>query len=65
DHSKSSLTDDYEYAIYGKVFKYDDSNGSKVAINVSYGFSICIEGNFLHLQNNEVGKYIYLLMRRN
>jgi len=27
---KDSLADDYEYVMYGKVFKYDDSNGSKV-----------------------------------
>jgi len=30
DQSKSSLADDYDYVMYGKVFKYDDSNGSKV-----------------------------------
>jgi len=30
DQLKNSLADDYEYVMYGKVFKYDDSNGSKV-----------------------------------
>eukprot|EP00833_Pecoramyces_ruminatium_P017296 jgi/Orpsp1_1/1191328/evm.model.d7180000084991.1 len=29
DQLKNSLADDYDYVMYGKVFKYDDSNGSK------------------------------------
>ncbi|ORY81094.1 RNA polymerase, partial [Neocallimastix californiae] len=65
DQSKSSLADDYDYVMYGKVFKYDDSNGSKVAIYVSYGgLLMCLEGDYRHLQNIEVGKCIYLLMRK-
>ncbi|ORX58555.1 RNA polymerase [Piromyces finnis] len=62
---KDSLADDYEYVMYGKVFKYDDSNGSKVSIYISYGgLLMCLEGDYRHLQNIEVGKFIYLLMRK-
>ncbi|ORX79076.1 RNA polymerase, partial [Anaeromyces robustus] len=65
DQLKDSLADDYEYVMYGKVFKYDDSNGSKVSIYVSYGgLLMCLEGDYRHLQNIEVGKNIYLLMRK-
>lgn len=63
--NQASLADDYDYVMYGKVFKYDDTNSSKVAIYVSYGgLLMCLEGDYRHLQNIEVGKSIYLLMRK-
>ncbi|KAI8078416.1 RNA polymerase [Thamnidium elegans] len=64
------LSDEYEYVMFGKVYRYEDSNkgstaGQQVSVYVSYGgLLMCLEGDYRHLQNLTVGENIYLLMRK-
>ncbi|KAI8971428.1 RNA polymerase [Mycotypha africana] len=62
------LSDEYEYVMYGKVYRYEDSNkgaGQQVAVYISYGgLLMCVEGDYRHLQNLTVGENVYLLIRK-
>ncbi|KAI8647899.1 RNA polymerase [Parasitella parasitica] len=63
------LSDEYEYVMFGKVYKYEDSNkgtaGQQVSVYISYGgLLMCLEGDYRHLQNLTVGENIYLLLRK-
>ncbi|KAI8886562.1 RNA polymerase [Backusella circina FSU 941] len=63
------LSDEYEYVMFGKVYRYEDANkgssGQQVSVYVSYGgLLMCLEGDYRHLQNLTVGENIYLLMRK-
>ncbi|KAJ2718547.1 DNA-directed RNA polymerases I, II, and III subunit RPABC3 [Coemansia sp. Benny D115] len=59
-----SLADDYDYVMFGRVYRYDDSTGSKVSAFVSFGgLLMCLEGDIRHLQNFVVGDTMYLLMK--
>ncbi|KAH9276070.1 hypothetical protein BASA83_001343 [Batrachochytrium salamandrivorans] len=63
--SAKSLADDYDYVMYGKVYKYEDEGGAKVSVYASFGgLLMCLAGDFRQLQNLSVGQYIYLLMRK-
>ncbi|PIA14539.1 RNA polymerase I [Coemansia reversa NRRL 1564] len=60
-----SLADDYDYVMFGRVYRYDNASGSKVSAFVSFGgLLMCLEGDIRHLQNFIVGDTIYLLMRK-
>ncbi|KAJ2359429.1 DNA-directed RNA polymerases I, II, and III subunit RPABC3 [Coemansia erecta] len=60
-----SLADDYDYVMYGRVYRYDDASGSKVSAFVSFGgLLMCLEGDIRHLQNFVVGDSVYLLMKK-
>ncbi|KAJ2448969.1 DNA-directed RNA polymerases I, II, and III subunit RPABC3 [Coemansia sp. RSA 2336] len=60
-----SLADDYDYVMYGRVYRYDDASGSKVSAFVSFGgLLMCLEGDVRHLQNFVVGDTVYLLLRK-
>ncbi|KAI8976041.1 RNA polymerase [Pilobolus umbonatus] len=64
------LSDEYEYVMFGKVYRFEDSLksgsvGQKVAVYVSYGgLLMCLEGDYRHLHNLTVGENIYLLIRK-
>ncbi|KAI9502333.1 DNA-directed RNA polymerases I, II, and III subunit RPABC3 [Coemansia sp. RSA 1358] len=59
-----SLADDYDYVMFGRVYRYDDESGSKVSAFVSFGgLLMCLEGDIRHLQNLVVGDTVYLLMK--
>ncbi|KAI8059335.1 RNA polymerase [Gongronella butleri] len=67
------LSDEYEYVMYGKVYRYEDAagtasnlaSGQKVSVYASFGgLLMCLEGDFRHLQKITVGENIYLLMRK-
>ncbi|OMJ14998.1 DNA-directed RNA polymerases I, II, and III subunit rpabc3 [Smittium culicis] len=63
--SDRSLADDYEYVMYGRIYRFDDSAGSKVSAFVSFGgLLMCLEGESHHLQNLSISESIYLLLRR-
>ncbi|KAJ1994487.1 DNA-directed RNA polymerases I, II, and III subunit RPABC3 [Dimargaris cristalligena] len=65
NQTERTLADDYEYVMYGKVYRYDDASGTKVAVFVSFGGLLMkLEGEFRHLQNIIVGEHVYLLMRK-
>ncbi|KAJ2775540.1 DNA-directed RNA polymerases I, II, and III subunit RPABC3 [Coemansia linderi] len=59
-----SLADDYEYVMFGRVYRYDDASGTKVSAFVSFGGLLaCLEGDIRHLQSFVVGDSVYLLMK--
>ncbi|KAI8059336.1 RNA polymerase [Gongronella butleri] len=66
------LSDEYEYVMYGKVYRYEDaaalqatSPAAKKSVYASFGgLLMCLEGDFRHLQKITVGENIYLLMRK-
>ncbi|OAD02270.1 hypothetical protein MUCCIDRAFT_144091 [Mucor lusitanicus CBS 277.49] len=67
------LSDEYEYVMFGKVYRYEDSNKESDfdiwmplrSVYVSYGgLLMCLEGDYRHLQNLTVGENIYLLIRK-
>ncbi|KAJ2739570.1 DNA-directed RNA polymerases I, II, and III subunit RPABC3 [Coemansia sp. BCRC 34301] len=59
-----SLADDYEYVMFGRVYRYDDASGSKVSAFISFGGLLaCLEGDIRHLQSFVVGDSVYLLMK--
>ncbi|KAF9349010.1 DNA-directed RNA polymerases I, II, and III subunit RPABC3 [Mortierella sp. AD094] len=62
-----TLADDYEYVMYGKVYKYDESQaGNKTCfVYISFGgLLMCLEGDYRHLHNISLGENLYLLMRK-
>ncbi|KAJ3416469.1 hypothetical protein HDV05_001627 [Chytridiales sp. JEL 0842] len=58
-----SLADDYEYVMFGKVYKYDESGGkARTAVYVSFGgLLMCITGEQLDVN---IGQELYLLIRK-
>ena len=63
--SGKSLADEYEYVMYGKCYKYDDTKESKVGVYVSFGGLLMnIQGDYRMLMNIQVGQYLYLLIRK-
>ena len=60
-----SLADEYEYVMYGKCYKYDDTKDSKVVLLLSFGgLLLSLQGDYRQLQNIQVGQYLYLLCRK-
>ncbi|KAJ2713036.1 DNA-directed RNA polymerases I, II, and III subunit RPABC3 [Coemansia spiralis] len=59
-----SLADDYDYVMFGRVYRYDDDSGSKVTAFISFGgLLMSLEGDVRHLQNFVVGDQVYLLLK--
>merc|ERR1712000_146953 len=61
---RASLADEYEYVMYGKVFKCLEDKGSKVSTFVSFGgLLMMLKGDAAQLEKITVDNRIYLLMR--
>ncbi|KAG8893166.1 DNA-directed RNA polymerases I, II, and III subunit RPABC3 [Tulasnella sp. 403] len=59
------MDEDYEYVMYGRVYKFDDAADAKVTVYASFGgLLMALAGSFRHLQNIVIGENIYLLIRR-
>ncbi|KAI9634102.1 DNA-directed RNA polymerases i, ii, and iii 17.1 kda polypeptide [Dioszegia hungarica] len=63
------LAADYEYVMFGKIYKFDDSGkGGENAETTAYfsfgGLLMALKGSFRHLANVVVGENVYLLMRK-
>mmetsp|Transcript_11299 Transcript_11299/g.15641 ORF Transcript_11299/g.15641 Transcript_11299/m.15641 type:complete len:144 (+) Transcript_11299:98-529(+) len=64
--AKPSLADNYQYVMYGKVFKYSEEKkpALKVSIFVSFGgLLMMLKGDPRNLQGIDLDSRIYLLMR--
>ncbi|KAI8056055.1 RNA polymerase [Syncephalis plumigaleata] len=62
---EATLADSYDYVMHGRVFKYDEGTGTRVAVYVSFGgLLLCLEGDYRHLQKLMIGETVYLLMRK-
>ncbi|CAG8525640.1 7875_t:CDS:2 [Ambispora gerdemannii] len=59
------LSDEYEYVMFGKVYKYDDKSSKGVGVYISFGgLLMALEGDHRHITNIYVGQNCYLLMKR-
>ncbi|GAA5864571.1 hypothetical protein JCM3774_005170 [Rhodotorula dairenensis] len=62
---EGGLADDWDYVMYGKVYKFDDGTGDEVTAYVSFGgLLMALTGDYRHISSVTVGEYIYLLLRR-
>ncbi|PRT55236.1 DNA-directed RNA polymerases I, II, and III subunit RPABC3 [Wickerhamiella sorbophila] len=62
--NESSLADEYQYVMYGTVYKFTEAGGDKLAMYVSFGgLLMCLEGSHRHLSSLKQ-EHIYLLIRR-
>lgn len=61
------LANDYDYVMYGKVYKFDDNQKGE-AMTTAYmsfgGLLLALRGSYRHLANVVIGENIYLLMRK-
>ena len=64
--SAPSLMDQYEYVMYGKIYKWkQDQPKAPIEVHVSFGGLLMrLKGDARHLQNLELDKRIYLLIRK-
>ncbi|KAK8820216.1 DNA-directed RNA polymerase I, II, and III subunit rpabc3 [Blastocystis sp. ATCC 50177/Nand II] len=66
DYSKEkTLMDDYEYCMYGKVFKYQFKDNGNILIYISFGgLLLSLEGEQKHIDQIKYGDRVYCLIRR-
>ena len=59
-----SLADDYDYVMYGTVYKFEENAGSdKMSVYISFGgLLMCLEGNYRSLSNLKQ-ENAYILIR--
>lgn len=59
-----SLADDYDYVMYGTVYKFDEGKNDNISVYLSYGgLLMCLEGSYRSLSSLKQDN-IYLLIRR-
>lgn len=58
------LADEFEYVMFGKIYKYDDSPSETVTVYGSFGgLLLALTGSYRHLSGLTVGSSVYLLVR--
>ncbi|PWN29021.1 RNA polymerase [Jaminaea rosea] len=59
------LAEDWDYVMYGKIYKYDEGASSDtVTVYGSFGgLLMALTGNYRHLSNVTIGNNVYLLVR--
>ncbi|WRT70229.1 uncharacterized protein IL334_007224 [Kwoniella shivajii] len=61
------LGEDYDYVMYGKVYKFDDSAQGDNQTTAYFSFGgllMALRGSYRHLASVVVGENVYLLMRK-
>ncbi|KAG6850834.1 hypothetical protein H0H93_008137 [Arthromyces matolae] len=62
---RRGLEDDYDYVMYGKVYKFDGGSTEIVTVYASFGgLLLSLTGSFRHLTSIVLGDPIYLLVRK-
>ncbi|KAF5336851.1 hypothetical protein D9611_003324 [Ephemerocybe angulata] len=62
---RRGLEDDYDYVMYGKVYKFDGATSEIVTVYASFGgLLMSLTGSFRHLTSIVLGDPIYLLVRK-
>ncbi|KAJ6519519.1 hypothetical protein C8R45DRAFT_886100 [Mycena sanguinolenta] len=62
---RRGLEEDYEYVMYGKVYKFDTGTDELVTAYASFGgLLLSLSGSYRHLTNLVLGEPIYVLMRK-
>ncbi|WFD48316.1 DNA-directed RNA polymerases I, II, and III subunit RPABC3 [Malassezia furfur] len=58
------LSADFDYVMYGKIFKYDERSTEQVTVYGSFGgLLMALTGSYRHLSKITVGTNVYLLIR--
>ncbi|KAK9372254.1 uncharacterized protein V1513DRAFT_481369 [Lipomyces chichibuensis] len=58
------LADDYDYVMYGTVYKFEEGKNDNIAVYVSFGgLLLCLEGGYKKLASLKQ-ENVYLLIRR-
>ncbi|EJF66606.1 hypothetical protein DICSQDRAFT_123228 [Dichomitus squalens LYAD-421 SS1] len=62
---RRGLDDDYEYVMYGKVYRFDSGSGEVVTAYASFGgLLMSLTGSFRHLTSIVLGDPVFILLRR-
>ncbi|RDB29632.1 DNA-directed RNA polymerases I, II, and III subunit RPABC3 [Hypsizygus marmoreus] len=62
---RRGLEDDYDYVMYGKVYKFDGGTAEIVTAYASFGgLLMSLTGSFRHMTSIVLGDPVYLLMRK-
>jgi len=62
---RRGLEDDYDYVMYGKVYKFDGGTTEIVTAYASFGgLLMSLTGSFRHMTSIVLGDPVYLLMRK-
>ncbi|KAJ7785990.1 hypothetical protein B0H16DRAFT_1488831 [Mycena metata] len=62
---RRGLEEDYEYVMYGKVYKFDSGTTEIVTAYASFGgLLLSLTGSFRHMTSIVLGDPVYLLMRK-
>ncbi|KAF8898570.1 RNA polymerase I [Infundibulicybe gibba] len=62
---RRGLEEDYDYVMYGKVYKFDGSTSEIVTVYASFGgLLLSLTGSFRHLTSVVLGDPVYLLIRK-
>ncbi|OCH96506.1 RNA polymerase [Obba rivulosa] len=62
---RRGLEEDYEYVMYGKVYRFDGGTAEIVTAYASFGgLLMSLTGSFRHMTSVVLGDPVYLLMRK-
>ncbi|KAF7306676.1 DNA-directed RNA polymerases I, II, and III subunit RPABC3 [Mycena indigotica] len=62
---RRGLEEDYDYVMYGKVYKFDSGTSEIVTAYASFGgLLLSLTGSYRHMTSIVLGEPVYLLMRR-
>ncbi|KAG1735606.1 RNA polymerase I [Suillus paluster] len=62
---RRGLEEDYDYVMYGKVYKFDTGSSDIVTAYASFGgLLLSITGSYRHLTNVVLGNPMYVLLRK-
>ncbi|KAH8120296.1 RNA polymerase I [Phellopilus nigrolimitatus] len=62
---RRGLEEDYEYVMYGRVYKFDSGTSEIVTAYISFGgLLMTLTGSYRHMTGIVLGDPIYLLMRK-
>ncbi|PIL32062.1 hypothetical protein GSI_06766 [Ganoderma sinense ZZ0214-1] len=62
---RRGLDDDYEYVMYGKVYRFDGGSAEIVTAYASFGgLLMSLTGSFRHLTSIVLGDPVFILLRR-
>ncbi|KAJ3776938.1 hypothetical protein FB446DRAFT_719705 [Lentinula raphanica] len=62
---RRGLEEDYDYVMYGKIYKFDGGDSDYVTAYISFGgLLMSMTGSFRHMTNIVLGDSIYVLLRK-
>jgi len=62
---KRGFEDEYDYVMYGRVYRFDPGTGEVVTAYASFGgLLMSLTGSFRHMTNIVLGDPVFLLMRK-